>query len=98
MLFVTVDPERDTPAVLKAYTAAFDPQFLALYGTLDQLAATAAEYKVTYLKVPTGASYGMDHTASTYVYDPQGRLRLRWAHGLGAQDIAADVRQLLKPI
>ena len=97
VLFITVDPERDTPAVLKAYTAAFDPSFLGLYGTPQRLADTATEFRAIYRKVPTGASYSMDHTSSTYVYDPRGVLRLQLPHALGAHEFAADIRTLLKP-
>jgi len=97
VVFITVDPERDTPEVLKAYTAAFDPSFLALYGTPQQLAETAKEFGVMYRKVPTGSSYSMDHTASSYLYDPRGKLRVRLPHALGPHEYAADIRTLLKP-
>ncbi|MCD2515373.1 SCO family protein [Massilia sp. G4R7] len=96
VVFITVDPERDTPEVLKAYTAAFDPTFLGLYGTPERTAETARSFAAMYRKVPTGSSYSMDHTASSYIYDPQGRLRLQLAHALGAQEYAADIRTLLK--
>lgn len=96
VVFITVDPERDTPAVLKAYTAAFDPGFLGLYGSPERLAETAAAYKVVYRKVPTESSYSMDHTSSSFIYDTQGRLRLRLPHSLGAQEYAADIRTLLR--
>ena len=96
VIFITVDPERDTPEVLKAYTAAFDPSFLGLYGTPQRTAETAKEFAAMYRKVPTKSSYSMDHTASSYIYDPQGRLRLQLAHALGAPEYAADIRTLLK--
>ena len=97
-LFVTVDPERDTPAVLKAYMGNFDPSFLALYGTPEQLAATAKEYKMYYKKADgkTATSYTMDHSAGSYVYDTQGKLRLYTRYGTGAQPLAADIRLLLQ--
>lgn len=97
-LFVTVDPERDTPEVLKAYMANFDPSFLALRGTPEQLAAVAKEYKVYYKKVEgkTPGSYTMDHSAGSYVYDTQGRLRLYTRYGSGAEALASDLRLLLK--
>lgn len=97
-LFVTVDPERDTPAVLKSYMAAFDPTFLALYTTPEKTAALAKEYKIYYRKVdgPTATSYTIDHSAGNYVYDPQGKLRLYTRYGSGAQVLAADIRLLLK--
>jgi len=97
-LFVTVDPERDTPEVLKAYMQAFDPSFLALQTTPEKLAAIAKDYKVYYKKVagPTPTSYSMDHTAGSYVYDTQGKLRLFTRYGSGAPALAADIRQLLR--
>jgi len=95
VIFVTIDPERDTAAVLKEYTHAFDPDFLGLRADLPGTAAVAKEFKVHYQKVPTGSSYTMDHTAFTYVLDPQGRLRLAMRHELSAQDAARDVGLLL---
>ena len=96
-LFVSVDPERDTPEVLKAYMANFDPSFLALYGTPEQLAAVAKDFKIYYKKVDgkTPTSYTMDHSAGSYVYDPSGRLRVYNRYGSGAQALAADVKVLL---
>ena len=95
VLFISVDPERDTPEILNAYTAAFDPTFLALVGDPARLAETAKEFKVIYQKVPTGSSYTMDHTSVTYAYDPQGRLRLKLMHDQTSLEVAADVRKLL---
>ncbi len=97
-LFVTVDPERDTPEVLKGYMANFDPGFLALRGTPEQLAVVAKEFKMYYKKVEgqTPASYTMDHSAASYVYDTQGRLRLYTRYGSGAQALASDLQLLLK--
>jgi protein SCO1/2 len=97
-LFVSVDPERDTPEVLKAYMAAFDPTFLALYTTPEKLQALAKDYRIYYKKVdgPTPTSYSIDHTAGNYVYDPQGKLRLYTQYGSGAAQLAADIRLLLK--
>jgi protein SCO1/2 len=97
-LFVTVDPERDTPEVLKGYMANFDPTFLALRGTPEQLAAVAKEFKVYYKKAegPTPTSYTMDHSAASYVYDTQGRLRLYTRYGSGAQALASDLQLLLR--
>ena len=97
-LFVTVDPERDTPELLKAYMANFDPSFLALRGTPEQLAAMAKDYKVFYKKVEgkTPTSYTMDHSAASYVYDTQGRLRLYTRYGSGAAALASDIQLLLK--
>jgi protein SCO1 len=96
-LFITVDPERDTPEVLKAYMTNFDPSFLALYAPPDQLAALAKDYKVYYKKVDgkTAGSYTMDHSAGNFVYDAQGRLRLYTRYGTGAAALLADVKLLL---
>ena len=97
-LFVTVDPERDTPELLKNYMANFDSSFLALRGTPEQLAAMAKDFKLYYKKVEgkTPSSYTMDHSAASYVYDPQGRLRLYTRYGSGAPSLAADIRLLLQ--
>lgn len=96
-VFVTVDPERDTPELLKAYMANFDDSFVALVPSAEQLAALAKEFKVYYKKVEgkTPTSYTMDHTAGSYIYDPQGRLRLYSRYGAGAQALADDVAVLL---
>ena len=97
-IFVTVDPERDTAEVLKAYMGNFDPSFLALRGSPEQLAAVAKDFKIYYKKVEgkTDTSYTMDHSAGSYVYDPAGRLRVYHRYGSGAQALAADVTTLLK--
>jgi protein SCO1/2 len=97
-LFVTVDPERDTPQVLKGYMANFDPTFLALRGTPEQLAAVAKDYKVYYKRVDgkTPTSYTMDHSAANFVYDTQGRLRLYSRYDAGPQALASDLQLLLK--
>jgi protein SCO1/2 len=96
-LFISVDPERDTPEIMKAYMAAFDPSFLALYSELDQLPALAKSFKIYYKKVPgsTPGSYTMDHSAGSYIYDPQGRIRLYNRYGTGVQALADDVKRLL---
>ena len=96
-LFVTLDPERDTPEVLKAYMGNFDPGFLALYTNLDKLPTLAKDYKVFYKKVvgKTPTSYSLDHSAGSYVYDTKGRLRLYTRYGSGAAALAADIRLLL---
>jgi protein SCO1/2 len=97
-LFVTVDPERDTPEMLKAYMANFDPSFLALYTTPDKLAVIAKDYKVYYKKVEgkTPTSYTMDHSAGSYIYDTSGRLRLYSRYGSGAAAVASDIKLLLQ--
>ena len=96
-IFVTVDPDRDTPEVLKAYMANFDPTFLALRGTPEQLAAVAKDFKIYYKKVEgkTPTSYSMDHSAGSYIYDPAGRLRIYSRYGSGAQALVEDVKALL---
>ncbi len=96
-VFVTVDPERDTPELLKAYVTNFDPGFVALRGTPEETAAVAKHFKVFYAKVPgkTEGSYTVDHTAGSYVFDPQGRVRLFTRHGTGADALLHDIRILL---
>lgn len=98
VLFVTVDPERDTPAVMKAYMGAFDPSFVALIPTPEQLAALAKDYKVYYKKVEgkTPTSYSMDHSAASFVYDTEGRLRLYARYGAGVPAMVSDLKTLLK--
>jgi protein SCO1/2 len=96
-LFVTVDPERDTQELLKAYMGAFDPSFLALRPEPAKLQALAKSYKVYYKKVDgkTATSYTMDHSAGSYVYDTKGQLRLFTRYGSGAKALAADINILL---
>jgi len=95
-VFVTVDPERDTAALLKAYVANFDPSFVALRGSAEDTRHLADEFKVYYAKVPGSqpGSYTMDHTAASFIFDPQGRLRVFEKFGKG-EELAADVRTLL---
>ena len=97
VLFITVDPERDTQDLLSKYVPAFDPRFLGLYGDADATARTAKEFKVIYQKVPgtTPGQYSMDHSAGTYIYDPQGRLRLYVGQAQGADVFAHDLKALL---
>ena len=96
-VFVTVDPERDTPEVLGAYMANFGRDFVALRGTLEQTQAAAKAFKVFFAKSPgkTEGSYTMDHTAGSFVFDMQGRVRLFVRNGAGAQALAADIKLLL---
>jgi protein SCO1 len=98
VLFVTLDPERDTQAVLKAYVANFDPGFLALYTTPEKLVDLAKDYKVYYKKVEGRApgSYTLDHSAGSFVYDPQGRLRLYSRYGSPVAALAGDIGVLLR--
>jgi protein SCO1/2 len=97
VLFVTIDPERDTRELLAKYVPAFDPTFLGLRGDAEATAKTAKEFKVFYQKAPgpTPDNYSMDHTAATYIYDPQGRLRLFAKHGMGADALSQDIKLLL---
>lgn len=97
VLFVTLDPERDTQELLASYVPAFDKRFLGLRGNLEDTARTAKEFKVYYAKVPGAepGSYTMDHTAASYVFDRQGNVRLFVRHDKGPAALAHDLRQLL---
>ena len=97
-LFVTLDPERDTPELLKAYMVNFDPMFLALRPTLEQLPVLAKDFKIYYKKVAgkSADGYTMDHSAGSYIFDTKGKLRLFTRYGSGAPVLAADIAQLLK--
>ena len=98
VLFVTIDPDRDTPQVLKEYVPAFDPTFLGLTGDAAAIERTAKEFKVIYRKQPgaTPGSYTMDHSAGTFIFDPQGRLRVYVGYGQGPDVFAHDIRELLR--
>ena len=97
VLFMTVDPERDTQALLAEYMPAFDARFLGLYGDLAQTEQIAKNFKVFYRKAgdTSGPNYTIDHSAGTYLFDSKGRIRLYVKHGASAEDIAADVKALL---
>jgi protein SCO1/2 len=97
VLFVTLDPTRDTPQLLAKYVPAFDSRFLGLYGDQAATDKVAKEFKVFYQKVPgkDPGSYTLDHTAGSYVFDPQGRIRLFVRHGQGAEPIVHDLKLLL---
>jgi len=96
-IFVTVDPERDTAAVLKAYVSNFSPDFVALRGSAEETRVAAKQFKVFYAKVPgkTPESYTMDHTAGSYIFDTQGRIRLFTRYGSGAEALTHDLKLLL---
>ena len=98
VLFVTVDPERDTPAVLEQYVPYFHPSFLGLYGSAEEVARVAREFRVVYRKhtEPGASGYLVDHTAGSYVLDRQGRLRLFLPFAHPPQDIAHDLSRLLQ--
>ena len=97
-VFISIDPERDTPEVLKAYMGNFDPTFIALRPTMNQLPDFAKSYKVFYKKVEgrTTSSYSMDHSAGSYVYDAKGQIRLYSRYGSGAEALASDIKLLMK--
>lgn len=96
VIFVTVDPERDTAPILKAYMAAFDPSFLAMFTDAQGTRKTADNFKAYYKKVPTGGSYTMDHSVLSYLFDPSGNLRVAMRHEQTAQDYAHDIALLMK--
>ncbi|MEN9315368.1 MAG: hypothetical protein RIS35_1761 [Pseudomonadota bacterium] len=97
VLFVTVDPERDTQELLAQYVPAFDPRFVGLRGSPEEIARVAKEFKVFYQKVPGSRPdlYTVDHSAGSYAFDPQGRLRLFIKHAQGAAPLAEDLRKLI---
>lgn len=97
VLFVTVDPERDTQQALADFVPAFDPSFVGLYGTPDQTAKLQKDYKLFVQKVKNkvGDGYSVDHTAGSYVYDPQGRIRLFVRSGQGPQTVLNDIKLIL---
>lgn len=98
VLFATLDPARDTPAVLAQYVPSFNPKFLGLTGSDEEIARAAKEFKVYYKKQESSSKsgYTMDHSANTFVLDTQGRLRLLYAYGAGAAPVVHDVQLLLK--
>jgi len=98
VLFATLDPERDSAELLSHYVTAFDPSFLGLHGDADATARAAKEFKILYQKQPgrTPETYTIDHSAGTFVFDPQGRLRLYVSHGQAADVFAHDLRELLR--
>jgi protein SCO1/2 len=97
VIFITVDPERDTQAVLAQYVPGFDPSFVGLYGSAAEIERTAREFKVFYQKVPgkTATSYTIDHTAGSYVFDRDGRVRLFVKHAQGVDALVGDLKRLL---
>ena len=96
-LFVTVDPQRDTPEIMRAYMSHFDPSFLALYADDGKLEQVAKDFKIYYKKVdgPTPTSYTLDHSAGSYVYDTAGRLRLYSRYGTSVEALTQDIQNLL---
>lgn len=96
VVFISVDPERDTAELLRNYLNAFDAEIVGLRGTPEQTKAAAKAFSVFYEKAPTGSSYSINHTAITYLLDPQGRLRLGMRHSQEADDYVADLHTLMK--
>jgi protein SCO1/2 len=98
VLFVTVDPERDTQDLLSKYVPAFDPRFVGLYGDADATARTAKEFKIIYQKQPgaTPGTYTVDHSAGTFIFDPTGKLRVYVGYGQGPEVFTHDIKELLK--
>jgi protein SCO1/2 len=98
VVFITLDPERDTAELLAQYVPAFDARFIGLRGDADATARTAKDFKVFYQKVPgsTPGTYSVDHSTGLFIFDPKGRLRLFTSHGQGADAIAHDLRELLR--
>ncbi|NYT75610.1 SCO family protein [Alcaligenaceae bacterium] len=97
VIMISVDPDRDTPEILAAYTSAFNPGFIGLSGTHQQLATTAKSFKAYYAKSagPTPEQYTMDHAASFYILDKEGEARVLVSGNASADDIASDIKQLL---
>ena len=97
VLFITLDPERDTPEVMAGYVPAFHPGFLGLYGDRPATEKVARDFKIFQQRVPgpDGKSYTIDHTAASYVFDTQGRLRLFVRHGQGGAPLLNDLKLLL---
>lgn len=97
VLMISVDPERDTPEVLRAYISGFDPRFLGLTGTPEQIKAAAAAFKAYYARAATvNGNYNMDHSANFYLLDAKGESRVLLANNAGAENIAHDIRALLR--
>jgi len=99
VLFVTVDPARDTAAILKQYVPSFDPRFIGLRPADEAaLEKVTKDFKIYYKKVPglSPGSYTIDHTAGSYVFDPEGHLRLYIKHAQGPETLAHDLKELLK--
>jgi len=97
VLFITLDPERDTQSLLAQFVPSFNPKFIGLYGTPAQIAETAKEYRLFYSKEPgkSPGNYTLDHSVGTYIYDQSGRLRLHAAYGQGVDALVHDIKLLL---
>jgi protein SCO1/2 len=97
IIFITLDPERDTPKILREYTALFAADVLGLYGAPEKTDETAKAFRIHSRKVPVGGGYTIDHSATSYIYDPEGHLRLAVTYQSPARSIAADIELLLHP-
>lgn len=97
VLFATLDPERDTPEILAKFVPAFNPKFIGLHGSPEEIAKTAQEYKLLYTKQAgkTPTDYTLDHSSGTYIYDQQGKLRLYAGYDVGVDALVADIKTLL---
>ena len=97
VLLITVDPERDTPEVLRAYVSGFNPSFLGLTGTPAQIKQVAASFKAYYAKAPAAkGGYTMDHSSSFYLIDPKGEARVLVSNNAGSAALVHDIKLLLK--
>ncbi len=96
VIFISIDPERDTADLMRAYTHNFDPSFIGLRGNAEQTKQVADEFKVFYAKVATGSSYTMDHSTLSYLFDSTGKIRLAMRHEHSADQFASDIRQLMQ--
>ena len=96
VVFITLDPERDTPEILDNYVKAFDPSFEALYGTPEEIAVAAKEFGIFYEKVPAGDTYTLSHTATSFVFDTRGNLRLGLQASLTAKECAEDLLTVME--
>jgi protein SCO1/2 len=97
VIFITLDPQRDTPELMAGFVPAFDSSFLGLWGEQAAIDKVAKDFKVFAQKVPSkdGKSYTIDHTAGSYVFDDQGRIRLFVRHGQGGDGLQKDLQRLL---
>ena len=95
VLFITLDPDRDTQAVLKEYLASFNDRFIGLTGSLNNIEKVAQQYKIFRLKVGEGESYTIDHSSAIYLIDKQGKVRLRYPYGFKIDSIEEDIKKLI---
>lgn len=95
VLFVTLDPERDTNEVLKDYLASFNKTFIGLTGSIKDIEKIARQYKIFRLKVGEGVSYTIDHSSAIYLVDKKGDVRLRYPYGFKIEEIVEDIKKLI---